>query len=71
MIYIELLTSRPPLLFRNSSKSFREERNIERKIFEALRRVTIVGKGVTTLTLGLRVRANNKARESHFMLLKV
>jgi hypothetical protein len=40
-IYIEPLTSRQPPIFWESSESFREERDIEREIFEALRRVTI------------------------------
>jgi hypothetical protein len=53
MIYIEPLASRPTLAFWKSNESYGKKRNVERKIFETLWHVTIVGKGVATLVLGL------------------
>jgi hypothetical protein len=35
-MYIELFASRPPLAFQKSIDSFGKERNVERKILEAL-----------------------------------
>jgi len=43
VIYIELLASRLSLAFQESSKSFREERNVEYIFFEALQCVTAMG----------------------------
>ncbi len=43
MIYIELFASRPPLAFQENSESFREERNVKREIFEALRHALTIG----------------------------
>jgi len=45
-IYIEPLTSRPPLIFRESSQSFGEGRDVESETFEALKCVTIMGEGL-------------------------
>ncbi len=45
-IYIEPLSSRPPLVFWKSSESYGEEKNVQHEIFEALKHVATVGKGL-------------------------
>jgi hypothetical protein len=52
-MYIELFASRPPLTFQKSSGSLGKERNVERKILEALQRVATVG-GLEKTFQGLR-----------------
>ncbi len=53
LIYIEPLTSRSPLAFQESNKSSKEEKNVEREIFEALQHVAIVGEGFEETLRGL------------------
>ncbi len=53
-IYIEPLTSRPPLVFSKSSESFGEVRDLEREIFETSKRVAIMGEGLEQTLQGFQ-----------------
>jgi hypothetical protein len=48
-IYIEPLTSRPPLEFHESNESSRKSKNVEEEIFKALRCATTVKRLEETL----------------------
>jgi hypothetical protein len=46
VIYIELLASKLSLAFQESSKSFREEKNVKNIFFEVLQCVATMGGGL-------------------------
>ncbi len=52
-IYIERLASRLPPIFWESSESLGEEKNVKHEIFEALKHVTTMGKGLGKTLWGL------------------
>ncbi len=45
-IYIEPLASRLPPTFQENNKSSKEDKNIEKEIFEALKHANIMGEGL-------------------------
>jgi hypothetical protein len=54
VIYINLLASRLPLAFQESSNNSRKERNLERELFEVLRHVVSMGERFKETLRGLQ-----------------